>query len=137
MRTHTGTTLSQADRPLVLIVDDSVDVVRLLALILAETCDVIFATSGAQGLELARARLPALVLLDLEMPGLDGRAVWQLLREGAATRAIPVVFVSAEDPRHGPPADPDLQSVGWIAKPFSGLDVQAAVRARLAGETLP
>ncbi len=113
-------------RPLVLIVDDSVDVVRLLGLILAESCDVIFAKEGQRALDLARDRLPSLILLDVEMPGMDGRQAWSALHEQSETRGIPVIFVSADDPR---PELHDTGEVGWIRKPFTALDVQTAVHA--------
>ena len=131
MSNHPASIQPNHGPPLVLIVDDSVDVVRLLALILADTCDVIFAMNGAQGVELARQRVPDLILLDVEMPGMDGHEVWRLLRDSEATKRIEVLFVSAEDPRCRAHADPALAAAGWIRKPFSGQAVQAEVHARL------
>ena len=127
MSIPTGHIQPNVERALVLVIDDSVDVVRLLALILSATCDVIFATNGAQGLELARRRLPDLILLDVEMPGMDGRQVWRALQTAPELRQIPVVFVSAEDPRR----HPEMDAVGWIRKPFSAQVVQNDVRGRL------
>jgi CheY-like chemotaxis protein len=54
------------------------------------------ATDGRAGLELARARRPDLILLDLNLPELTGAEVLAALREGPATRAIPVVVISAD-----------------------------------------
>jgi PAS domain S-box-containing protein len=59
------------------------------------------AASPTQGIELARARRPRLILLDIHLPEMDGWAVMRVLREDPATRDIPVVAVSA----HAMPAD--------------------------------
>lgn len=55
---------------------------------------VLTAADGEEGLRLARAEMPDLVLLDLIMPGLQGFEVLKLLKEGAATSAIPVMVLS-------------------------------------------
>ena len=121
------------ERPLVLVVDDSVDVVRLLALILGGAFQVVFATGGAQGLELARRRLPQLILLDVEMPGLDGFAVAKVLSNDPSTRAIPILFVSADDPNS---KLAESGAIGWIRKPFAAAEVLTAVGAQLHGSRL-
>jgi CheY-like chemotaxis protein len=53
------------------------------------------AESPAEGLRLARSERPALILLDVQMPGMDGFAVLRHLRDDETTRAIPVLAVSA------------------------------------------
>ncbi len=132
MRAKPSKTSSTADRPLVLVVDDSVDVVRLLALLLSEKYDVIFATNGATGLELAIKRQPSLILLDLEMPGMNGREVWQRLRANEATQQIPVVFVSADAVTCGEGDDARIGQAPWIRKPFAAQVVHSTVAACLA-----
>lgn len=112
---------------MVLVIDDSVDVIRLLAALLGRRAEVIFATSGAQGLELARRRLPDLILLDVQMPGMDGHHVRQALQDDALMRAIPVVFVSADDPAEVP----GPESVAWLRKPFQPADVYRTLGAFL------
>ncbi|MCC7098444.1 MAG: response regulator, partial [Rubrivivax sp.] len=59
------------------------------------------ATTPSRGLELARSWRPRLILLDINLPEMDGWSVMQALRENPATREIPVVAVSA----HTLPAD--------------------------------
>jgi CheY-like chemotaxis protein len=58
--------------------------------------DVISAMQGRLGLELAREHRPALVLLDLHLPDVDGDEVLRMLRDDPLTAAIPVVIVSAD-----------------------------------------
>lgn len=114
--------------PIVLIVDDAPTNVRMLAHALAPQCGIRVATDGKRGLAIAiEAPYPDLILLDVEMPGLDGIEVCRLLKRNDATRHIPVIFVTARD-------DPDAEEAGlaagavdYIKKPF----VPAIVRARV------
>jgi two-component system cell cycle response regulator DivK len=57
--------------------------------------DVISARSGEQGVTLARQRMPDLVLMDLQLPAMDGAEALRVLRDDPHTRAIPVVAVTA------------------------------------------
>jgi len=80
----------------VLIVDDnraSRDLIR--AILKPVRCDVIEASHGQQGLDLLREEHPDLVLLDIDMPGLDGLAVVRIIRQDAAFADLPVVAVTA------------------------------------------
>ena len=142
MDAHPDQPISVAAHPLVLVVDDSVDVIRLLALVLRGSYEVIFATSGQVALELAHKRLPQAILLDLEMPGMSGIDVAKALRGSVQTQRIPVVFVSADDPRTWsvaglPPEGPQFTDIGWIRKPFTAQSVQDAVRSLLAEGITP
>ncbi len=84
-----------ADRHTVLLVDDIADNIAVLATILAGRYRIRAATGGAQALAICRsADPPALVLLDVVMPGMDGYAVCRELKSDAATARIPVIFVS-------------------------------------------
>ena len=80
----------------VLIVDDnraSRDLIR--AILKSVRCEIIEASHGQQGLDLLRQEQPELVLLDIEMPGLDGLKVVKRIREDAAFADLPVVAVTA------------------------------------------
>jgi two-component system alkaline phosphatase synthesis response regulator PhoP len=103
----------------VLVVDDERSI-RLLCRVnlIASGMEVMEASNGREGLELARRERPDLVLLDVMMPELDG---WTVARELAAdeqTREIPIVFLTAR----ADPADrrlgEQLGGVGYVVKPF-------------------
>ena len=81
----------------VLCIEDNPANLRLIERILARREDVRLLTAGTPtlGLELAVAHRPALILLDINLPEMDGYEVMQCLRESAATRDIPVVAISA------------------------------------------
>ena len=57
--------------------------------------EVLLATDGRQGVEVARARAPDLILMDMRLPDLDGWAVTRQLKADEATRAIPVIALTA------------------------------------------
>jgi CheY-like chemotaxis protein len=80
----------------VLIVDDnraSRDLVR--AILKTVRCDIIEATHGQEALDLIQQQRPDLVLLDVDMPGLDGLAVVKKIREDTLLADLPVVAVTA------------------------------------------
>ena len=83
--------------PLVLIIDDQETDRYIIRHHLDESgCSIIEAKSGEQGLELARQLKPALILLDLNMPGMDGFEVLARLAEDPATAPLPVTIVTSQ-----------------------------------------
>jgi CheY-like chemotaxis protein len=95
-----GGEVGQGEPPLVLIVEDDIDA----ATILAETTRsagyrVRVAVDGLNGLRLARTLVPAAILLDVMMPGMDGWRVLQALRSNPTTADIPVIVCSIVDNR--------------------------------------
>jgi len=86
---------SDAPRPLVLVIDDEADARDVLRRHLDKAgYEVLVASSGAEGLALARARRPAAITLDVMMPGMDGWTVLNELKADAVTGSIPVIMVS-------------------------------------------
>src|SRR5205823_200942 len=83
-------------RPRVLVVDDVPANRKLMSAFLADVdCDVVAAEDGATALEAVRARSPDLVLLDVQMPGMDGFSVCREIKSDPATRLLPVVMITA------------------------------------------
>ena len=78
-----------------LIVDDDVVSIQLLGRLLGELGTLRFATSGAQALQLARARPPDLILLDAEMPGLSGLQTCAALKAEPELADVPVIFITS------------------------------------------
>jgi PAS domain S-box-containing protein len=87
-----------SDRRVVLHIEDNLSNATLVERVLAQRpgVEVVAAMHGRLGLELAREHQPALVLLDLHLPDMDGEHVLQRLRDDPATASIPVVIVSAD-----------------------------------------
>jgi two-component system, cell cycle response regulator DivK len=80
----------------ILVVEDNAKNLKLLRDVLQFSgYEVAEARSGEEGVELAGRRTPDLILMDLQLPGIDGIEALRLLRENPATRAVPVVAVTA------------------------------------------
>ncbi|MDR3414730.1 MAG: HD domain-containing protein [Nevskia sp.] len=117
----------------VLVVDDVPQNIDVLSGILRPFYKVQAATSGTRALGIASSdRQPELILLDIQMPDMDGYSVCQRLKENLATRRIPVIICSAlgevDDERRGF----DAGCVDYITKPVSPAIVLARVRTHLA-----
>ena len=87
-----------AARHVVLCIEDNASNLRLVERLFAHRpgIELISATEGLLGLEMARDRQPVVVLLDLDLPDINGDEVLQRLRGDPLTKTIPVVVVSAE-----------------------------------------
>ncbi len=118
----------------VLIVDDEADIRRIarLGLVRLGGCDVVEAGSGREALELARATLPDVILLDVMMPGQDGPATLETLRADPATAPIPVVFLTAKAMPSEVARLEALGAAGVLTKPFDPRTLADEVRARVA-----
>jgi len=82
----------------ILIVDDSpTETFRFREILTKHGYDVIEATNGADGVTLAQAELPDLVLMDVVMPGVNGFQATRQIARGETTKDIPVVIVSTKD----------------------------------------
>ena len=113
--------------PRVLIVDDLIENVELLGETLFGLCEIQFATSGQEALDLIEQSLPDLILLDVMMPGMDGNEVCHTLKQNAKTRHIPVIFVTAKSDPESESAALRAGAVDFIQKPIN----QDVVRARV------
>ncbi len=121
---------ADADAPLVLVVDDDRDIRESLTELLElENYRVASARHGAEALELARAERPALILLDLFMPVMDGEEFRRRQREDPELSAIPVVVMSAAAGLAERIAD--LEVAEHLEKPL-GIDHFFEVVARFA-----
>ena len=118
-------------QPVILVIDDVIENVAVLGAALSQVADVQFATSGQEGLELARRTAPDLILLDVMMPDMDGFEVCERLQQDEATRVIPVIFVTARTDAASESRGLALGAVDFIHKPLRPDLVQARVRLHL------
>ena len=113
----------------VLVIDDAPQIHRDLRPALAGAGYAVErAETAAEGLRLAAARNPALILLDLGLPDMDGQAVLQQLRTGGA---VPVIVLSARDRDAEKVQALDNGADDYVEKPFSVAELLARVRAAL------
>lgn len=118
-------------RPKLLVVDDQRINILVLNELFREDCDVFMATSGEQALQVCRAQLPDLVLLDVQMDGIDGYEVCRRLKADAETRDIPVIFITAQGGEADEVRGLQLGAVDFIAKPINPVIVRARVQTHL------
>ena len=99
--------------------------------------DVIAASSGEQGVALARERMPDLVLMDLQLPEMDGAEALRILRDDPLTRAIPVVAVTAFAMKDDRERALDAGFDSYIEKPISVRALPEQVRGFLDRKEQP
>ena len=113
----------------VLLVDDE-DNIRLIAQIGLEDrpdWQVLSAASGAEGLAIAIAEKPDLILLDVMMAGMDGMTTLAKLRENPDTANIPVIFMTAKAQKQEQEAYAALGVAGIITKPFDPISLSTEI----------
>jgi DNA-binding response OmpR family regulator len=123
----------------VLVVDDEAPIRLLCRVNLeAEGMTVLEAADGDRGLELARAELPDVILLDVMMPGRSGWEVAEELLADESTSGIPIVFLTARAEIRDRAKGIDLGGVDYVTKPFNPVElaplVQDLVRRVEGGE---
>ncbi len=115
--------------PLILIVDDEPQIVRALKTILsARHFQVIYASTGEQGLALAATQSPNLVILDLSLPDMDGNEVCQQIRSWSK---VPIIVLSVRDNERDKVAALDHGADDYLTKPFGIEELLARIRVAL------
>jgi CheY-like chemotaxis protein len=122
-----------ANRPRILLVDDSA-LVHELARVALETVagwEVVSAHSGAEALELSPTEPFDAVLVDVEMPDMDGPATVRALRATAAGKAVPVLFLTGHDDPRVVERLEALEVDGVLPKPFDVAGLAGAIADQL------
>lgn len=120
-----------SNRPL-LIVDDEPQNLAAMRQILAPEYALVFARSGEEAITAATKHHPALILLDIQMPDMDGYAVCRRLKADTVNVAIPVIFVTSLAEIGDEAAGFAAGAVDYIIKPVSPTIVRARVRTHLS-----
>jgi two-component system phosphate regulon response regulator PhoB len=119
----------------ILVIDDEEDILELVRFHLERdgylvTC----AETGEKALELVRANMPDLVVLDLMLPGIDGLEVARLMKTEPATQDLPIVMLTAKGEEADVVTGLELGADDYVTKPFSPRVLIARVRAVLRRE---
>lgn len=115
----------------VLVVDDDRQLVDFIATILEEVgYDVQTAFNGQDGLNLAKASPPSLILMDLKMPIMDGWTCCRLLKGSQDTTSIPVIVMSADAEKAVVQADLKIEC--FLQKPFAIEDLLSSIKAQIS-----
>jgi putative two-component system response regulator len=121
----------------VLVIDDDAQSRQLVAAVLAgQGYEVAEAPSGVIALALADANLPALILLDVTMPGMDGYEVCRVLRQGERTKGVPVVMLTVSGDIALNRKAYEAGAQACVPKPFRREGLVATIQAVLTGTHL-
>jgi twitching motility two-component system response regulator PilH len=112
----------------ILIVDDSpVDSQNLTRILQDAGCVVVVAMSGNESLEKAVVEKPDLIMMDVNMPGLDGFATARKLGQESRTKGIPVIFVTSKDQKVDRVFAQMLGAKGYVTKPYLPAQILALI----------
>ncbi len=120
----------------ILVIEDNPANMKLACLLLRNAGHAVLCAVDAEtGLTMAREGQPALILMDIQLPGMDGLAATALLKQDPATAAIPVIALTAMAMK----ADQEKSQVAgcdaYIAKPLRYQELYAAINSLLAAGT--
>lgn len=119
-------------KPTILVVEDEQDIRELLDFNLRQAgYRVITARDGLEGLRQAQEQHPDILVLDLLLPGLDGKEVCRRLKQGQATRAIPVLMLTALASETDRVIGFEIGADDYLTKPFSPRELVLRVQAIL------
>lgn len=121
--------MNNATEPKILVIDDEIQIQRALRTILSENhFRVLIAATGEEGMALAAAEVPDVIVLDLGLPDIDGTIVCERLREWTQT---PIIVLSAHDEQQRKVRALDMGADDYLTKPFSVEELLARVRVAL------
>ncbi len=124
--------MKNVPKPLILIVDDTPQNIQVLGRILYDNgYNVSIASSGSGALQSVKNKIPDLILLDIQMPGMDGFEVCTQLKNCNETKDIPVIFLTALTETGSVLKGFNLGAVDYITKPFNAAELTARVSTHL------
>ncbi|NQZ56723.1 MAG: hybrid sensor histidine kinase/response regulator [Lentisphaeraceae bacterium] len=114
------------------LVDDRQENIQVLGpLLLAEDYDLLVANSGEEALELINEIKPDLILLDVNMPGMDGYEACRRLKMSEQTADIPVIFLTAQSDQESIQVGFDAGGVDYVSKPFNHSELMSRIKTQL------
>ncbi|WOT05532.1 response regulator [Shewanella youngdeokensis] len=123
--------MKEGQKPIILTVDDTVTNIEVVKGVLFDDYLVQAALSGEVALKIINKRKPDLILLDVMMPDMDGYQVCEHLKADAATRDIPIIFLTAKSLEEDEAKGLALGAVDYITKPISPAILKVRVKNHL------
>jgi len=119
--------------PNILIIDDNPKNIQLAASVLksVSSYNIFFATSGEKGIEQLQNKKYSLILLDINMPGLDGYETAALIKANENTKKIPIIFLSANANKESTRKGFEYGGADYVAKPFDESELLHRVRTHI------
>ena len=123
-----------SDRTMIMIVDDNIASLKIAKNALTEFYEVFTVPSAAKMFDLLERNKPKLILLDIDMPEMDGYEAIKLLKANAATSGIPVIFLTGMDSPESELEGLSFGAVDYISKPFMPRLLQKRIELHLTVE---
>jgi twitching motility two-component system response regulator PilH len=112
----------------VLVVDDSpVDAQNLQRILIDAGWVVVLAISGADAIAKAKAESPNMIMMDVNMPGVDGFSAARQLSQDPVTKGIPVIFVTGKDQKADRVFAQMLGAKGYVTKPYTPAQILSQI----------
>jgi CheY-like chemotaxis protein len=120
----------------ILVVEDDVDISKMLRIYFdSQGYEVLVSKKGQEALDTCRAKLPNVIVLDINLPDIDGYDVCRILRSNTRTSYVPIIFLTQRDDRSDKIAGLELGADDYITKPFDieelKLRVEGTIRRSL------
>ncbi|HRI66968.1 MAG TPA: response regulator [Polyangium sp.] len=122
---------SASEEPILIVDDNAASLDVLFNLLGSAGFELAAAVTGEMALELIARDAPALILLDVQLPGIDGYEVCRRIKADAATSRIPVIFMTAQTDVENRLRGLSLGAVDYVTKPFQQEELLARVRAQM------
>ena len=127
--------LSQNKKKFVLVIDDDVGILNLVEKILKGTeFNVLLASDANDGIKIAKKYNPSIILLDINMPKIDGFMTCRTLKRNVDTKNIPVIFLTGEKSKEHIQKAIKVGVSGYIVKPFMPKDLLTRLREIMESE---
>lgn len=120
----------------ILVVEDDTDISKMLRIYFdSQGYEVLVAKKGQEALDICRTKLPNVIVLDINLPDIDGYDVCRVLRNNTRTSYVPIIFLTQRDDRSDKIAGLELGADDYITKPFDieelKLRVEGTIRRSL------
>ncbi len=103
----------------ILVVEDDIDISKMLRIYFdSQGYEVLVANRGAEALDICRVKVPNVVVLDIQLPDIDGFEVCRNLRSNTRTSYVPIIFLTQKDERSDKIAGLELGADDYVTKPF-------------------
>ena len=110
---------ASSTQPLILVVEDDVDILRYVSSALSGRYAVVTATDGRKGLEMALDRIPDMIISDIMMPVMDGIELCRMVKADIRTSHIPVILLTAKDTLQDKETGYESGADSYLTKPFT------------------
>ncbi len=116
----------------ILIADDNVLIVDMIKeALIEEEYDVVIASDGEEAMDKVCKEMPALIILDIEMPKINGYSVCKMLKEDSKTRNIPIIMISTKDKMSDKMWGMSIGADEYLPKPFEIYQLMTLVKDKL------